>query len=184
MAKRRCIALDIYNKDTFIDMSDKAKMLYTYLMLNTDDYGFIINPKTVLRTCKASDKELQELVCSGFLIDFGSGIYVITHWKAQNSIQPSRIQETIYQSERKQLRTNERNEYELITECQQKADNLSEDCQPNITEDNITEDNSTKPKKTKNKKMQVNKTAFDKASDDAAYLQEFDTIRINKGVKI
>ena len=112
MAKRRCISVDVYENNDFIELSDSAKVLYTAFILHTDDDGFVINHRTVMRLMGATEEKLQELLNTGFVIDVGR-VLVIKHWFIHNRIQPSRKVDTIYQEELDRLFVNEWNEYEL-----------------------------------------------------------------------
>ena len=112
MAKRRCISVDVFENNDFIELSDSAKVLYTAFILHTDDDGFVINHRTVMRLMGATEEKLQELLDVGFVIDVGR-VLVIKHWFIHNRIQPSRKVDTIYQEELSRLFVNEWNEYEL-----------------------------------------------------------------------
>ena len=113
MAKRRCISVDVYENNDFIELSDGAKVLYTAFILHTDDDGFVINHRTVMRLMGATKEKLQELLDTGFVIDVGR-VLVIKHWFIHNRIQPSRKVGTIYQEELSRLFVNDWNEYELF----------------------------------------------------------------------
>ena len=113
VAKRRCISVDVYENNDFIELSDGAKVLYTAFILHTDDDGFVINHRTVMRLMGATKEKLQELLDTGFVIDVGR-VLVIKHWFIHNRIQPSRKVGTIYQEELDRLFVNDWNEYELF----------------------------------------------------------------------
>lgn len=112
MAKRRCIAVDIYESEEFLNLSDKAKVLYTQFILKSDDEGVVINPKTAMRLCRAEEHHYNELLENGFLLEV-ERICVIRHWYAHNRIQPSKKTESIYQHELSTLIINEKRLYEL-----------------------------------------------------------------------
>lgn len=137
MAKRRCIAVDIYESEEFFCLSDKAKVLYTYFMLRSDDEGVVINPKTAMRLCLADWKTMEELIESGFIVQV-EGIYVIRHWHAHNRIQPSKKTDSIYQSELSCLIVNEQKIYE------QNGGKNPEKVRPNIIKENINKNNINK----------------------------------------
>lgn len=79
LASRRCINIDFYNNDTFLDLQHSAITLYTFLILYSDDYGVVANPKTVMRLCGASDEDISSLFKNGYLIEFESGKIAIKH---------------------------------------------------------------------------------------------------------
>lgn len=111
MAKRRCIAIDIYESEEFLSLSDKAKVLYTQFILKSDDEGVVINPKTAMRLCGADKSHYNELLENGFLLEVDS-ICVIRHWYAHNRIQPSKKVASMYQHELSYLIINEKKLYE------------------------------------------------------------------------
>ncbi len=113
MAKRRCISVDVYENNDFLELSDSAKVLYTAFVLHTDDDGFVINHRTVMRLMGSTEDVLQELLNIGFVIEIGR-VLVIKHWFIHNRIQPSRKVDTIYLEELSRLFVNEWNEYELF----------------------------------------------------------------------
>lgn len=101
---RRMIGTEVYNDDRFTDLSVTARLLYTYLIINADDDGFLSNVKTVIFTASASKKDLQELIDTGFIIKFDSGVYVIKHWRLMNAIKKDRYKPTIHVEEFSQLK--------------------------------------------------------------------------------
>lgn len=113
MAKRRCIAVDVYESEEFLTLSDKAKVLYTLFILRSDDEGVVINPRTAMRLCGATDVELCELLEMGFLLAV-DGVYVIRHWYAHNRIQPSRKTDTLYTEQISRLYVSSTKEYEFV----------------------------------------------------------------------
>ena len=142
MAKRRCIAIDVYQSDAFLNLSDKAKVLYIAFILNSDDDGFIINPKTVMRLYEAKENILSELIDNGYIIPIDS-VLVIKHWKVHNKLQNSRRTDTIYQTALSKLCENELEEYE-IKENLSDVDKKSTKSNANITKDNLTQENIIK----------------------------------------
>lgn len=142
MAKRRCIAIDIYQNDAFLNLSDKAKVLYIAFILNSDDDGFIINPKTVMRLYEANESILNELIDNKYIIAIDN-LFVIKHWKVHNKLQNNRHTATIYQSVLSKLCENELEEYEII-ESLSDVNQKSTKSNANITKVNKTEDNTTK----------------------------------------
>lgn len=112
MAKRRCISIDVYESERFLDLSDRAKVLYTQLILRGDDEGVVINPRTAMRLCGACEDSLQELTDAQLLLLVGE-IMVVKHWYVHNKIPPSKRTESVYKNELSRLCINERNEYEF-----------------------------------------------------------------------
>lgn len=96
MAKRRCIGVDVYENGAFLKLSDKAKVLYAYFILRTDDEGVIINPETAMLMCSAGEDTLRELTDTEFVIEV-EGMYVIRHWHVHNKIPPSKMTKSVYE---------------------------------------------------------------------------------------
>lgn len=144
MAKRRCISIDFYESENFLEMSDKLKMLYTMLLLHCDDEGIIVNPMMVTKIMKASKRHLQELIDRGFILSV-DGVYVLRHWFWHNHVQPSKKNMSIYVTVLDKLRVNKLKEYEVVSgkNPEEIRNNLTKvnSSQFNTTELNSTEDN-------------------------------------------
>ncbi len=103
MAERRMISKKVITKDTFVYLTDKAKLLYYELILAADDDGFVENPRCVMSLCRANKKSLEALRDGGFVISFRSGVVVIRHWKIHNLIAKDRYKPTLCRREAEQL---------------------------------------------------------------------------------
>lgn len=114
MANRRMFSLDIVNTDSFLDMSASAQALYFHLGMRADDDGFISSPKRITNMVGCNADDLKLLIAKGFVIQFDSGIVVITHWKINNYLRPDRYRPTLHQSEKAALESSE-NVYSLCT---------------------------------------------------------------------
>lgn len=194
MASRRCISIDFYNNDAFLDLGNSTITLYTFLILYSDDYGIVANPKTVMRLCGASDEDISELITKKFLLEFDSGKIAVKHWLVHNQIQSSKltISPNIY--ELKQLLVVEdTKEYLLVSDdtaekwrktsavspLQYKTskDNLIKN---NIIEKNIKKVNLNNKKENEEKKGELSKG---KQSDDySKEIQELNQIRKSRGI--
>ena len=91
------------DNDVFLDLPFSAQALYYRLGLEADDEGFVGNPKAVARTIKASNKDLQLLIKTRYILSFASGVIVIKHWKMNNTIPKDRFHETTYEEEKAML---------------------------------------------------------------------------------
>lgn len=131
MGDRRMFAKAVVCNDAFLDMSHEAQALYLQLGVNTDEDGFIVSPRAIMRTCGCKQEHLDELEKNGFIISFPSGVIVQRHFKVNNSLRKDRKTDTAYQEEFSHL-TEDRNKcYELIDEGCQPSDNQMEtSCQP------------------------------------------------------
>lgn len=110
MAKRRCFSIDVFESYEYLTLSDKAKTLYTGLMLRSDDEGVVINPYAPLRLLGFGEEVFTELVEKGFvfLID---DVYIITHWHVHNQIPPSKKNPSLFKSQLEKLSLNEQKLY-------------------------------------------------------------------------
>lgn len=91
MAYRRMIHSDVICHDSFIDMTFEAQALFFQLQIRADEFGFVQSPRSALRTMGASSESLEELIRSGFVIRFHSGVIVMTHWNVANTRRSDRI---------------------------------------------------------------------------------------------
>ena len=114
MAVRRMFSIVLINSDAFIDLSNSAKVVYFYLMSKADDDGFVNGITSVIRVTKCKSTDVDELIIKGFLIKLSEKVYIISHWKQQNIIQPSKKQQTLM------------NEYKDCIELEDEVYHLSE----------------------------------------------------------
>lgn len=112
MASKRSISSRVIDTDLFLSMPLSAQALYMHLLLHADDDGFVPNPKSLVRTVRASDDDYLLLMAKKYIIPFESGICVIVHWKIHSYIQADRRKETIFQEEKSMLVVDE-SEYRL-----------------------------------------------------------------------
>ena len=132
MANRRMVSKNVIESDSFLDMPAESQALYTHLILNTDDDGFIDNPGSIRRMTGFSEDSFKLLIAKGFLIGFPNGVVAITHWEIQNKIQPTRKVGTVHVDELDMLTIDKQGKYvfwdELSENCQQNADRLPTKC--------------------------------------------------------
>lgn len=154
MAERRMFAKTIIDSDAFLDMPQSTQLLYFHLSMRADDDGFINNPKSIMRNVKCNDDDLTLLAAKKFIINFGSGIVVIKHWKIHNYIAKDRYKETKYKQEKSMLSLDENNSYTLeennmYTECIQPVYEM--DTQVRLGKDRLGKDSIDNNKKEKRK---------------------------------
>jgi len=117
MANRRMFSLKIIDTDLFLDMPTSSRLLYFDLSMRADDDGFVSSPKKIIKMTGASEDDLKILIVKKFLIPFENGVCVIKHWKIHNYIQKDRYSPTLYFEEKKELKTNKDNSYQVDTQC-------------------------------------------------------------------
>ena len=119
MARKRMFDIEIINQDSFLDLPMESKALYFLLGMEADDEGFVA-PRKVLRLYGGTEDSLKVLILKKFIIPFSTGVIVITDWKRNNYLDKTRIKETIYQDEKRQITYNENTEkYECLTNVKQ-----------------------------------------------------------------
>ena len=136
MASKRCFSRQLIDSDDFFCLSHGAQLLYFYVALSTDDDGMVSGFRRIMSQCGQSDKELEELVKAGFIIQFEKCLVVCHHW-INNNFQADRYHNTIFLEEYNQLEKVNR-VYRLKVE--QNEMNLGE---LNINESNLTNDKKT-----------------------------------------
>ena len=102
MAQKRMFDKAIIETDKFLNVSLSAKAIYFLLGMEADDEGFI-SPKRVLRLYGGEVGDLKNLIDTGLVIPFQSGVVVITDWNENNYLDKNRIKKTQYQDEKKLL---------------------------------------------------------------------------------
>lgn len=124
MAERRMISKSVIDNDKFSDLPVNARLLYMYMILYADDYGFTNSVKRLMWETEATKKDLSSLIESGFIIKFESGAHLIAHWLLMNKIQPSKIKETVFTKELESVVENEDHVYELYKETEEQAESI------------------------------------------------------------
>ena len=127
MANRRCISKDIFTDDKFTDLSAKTRLLYVYLILNSDDEGFLSNIKQALFLAGATKTDLKKLTDIGYIRQFTSGVVCIMHWYQFNNIQPSKRNQTIFIDEFAEMVSTDN----IYNSCRKKAGKKSEQSNQN-----------------------------------------------------
>lgn len=102
---------EVTNTDAFLDMPSGSQLLYFHLGMAADDDGFISSPKMIMRAMNASDDELKVLLGKKFLLDMGSGVCVVKHWRINNQIRKDRYTETKYTDKKATLFIRENGAY-------------------------------------------------------------------------
>lgn len=103
MAERRMFAKSVVCSDRFLDMPASARELFFQLGMQTDDDGFVSNPRTVARSCGASKDDLALLAAKGFVTIFDSGVLHLTDFATCNRIRKDRYVETAHLEEKSLL---------------------------------------------------------------------------------
>lgn len=102
----------IIETDNFLNVSMSAKALYFLLGMEADDEGFV-SPARVLRLYGGEMGDIKNLVDTGLVIPFKSGVLVITHWNENNYLDKNRIKPTQYQEEKEMLILTDNKKYVL-----------------------------------------------------------------------
>lgn len=114
MAERRMFCKSIIESDAFMDMPAEAQMLYVHLNLAADDDGFCDKPRSVMRSCGASNDSMKILIAKKFVLTFGKEdrfIVVIKHWRMNNYIRKDNYRETKYKELMRDLYYDENRSY-------------------------------------------------------------------------
>lgn len=106
MAKKRLINCDFLNASSFMEnLSNKAKLLYVYIFLNSDDRGYCGNAKSLMETLEKNDSNhqqenlsllgnsyecaIEELIEKSLVLEFKdkhqNKIYLVKHWFVHNN---------------------------------------------------------------------------------------------------
>lgn len=102
MAQKRMFDKGLLETDAFMDMPMPTKALYFLLGMEADDEGFV-SPTRVMRIYGGNADDLKVLIAKNFVIQFESGVIVITDWHENNWLDTRRIKETKYKNEKKLL---------------------------------------------------------------------------------
>lgn len=166
MANKRMFSNTITDSDAFMSMPLSSQALYFHYGMKADDEGFVGNPMGIARMISSSADDYKLLKAKGFIIEFESGVIVITHWKQNNYLQNDRVKPTLYKAERSLLVQDKngvymlkssvevlciQNVYNLDTNCIQNVYKMDTNCIHSIDKNSI-EENSIEESLTSNRK--------------------------------
>lgn len=113
MASKRMFSKEVVLTDWFLDMPMSARCLYFTLSMVADDDGFVDNPRAIMRQCGASLDDMKLLLTKYFLIEFETGVIVITHWRMNNYLRGDRYHHTKHTTEYSMLEVKDNKPYVL-----------------------------------------------------------------------
>lgn len=90
MAQKRMFSNSVVWTDSFLELSNEAKLLYIYFGMQADDCGFVDNSKMIARTLAIKDSEqvIQQLSEKGLVIKLDDNhLLLISDWNVNNYIQ-------------------------------------------------------------------------------------------------
>ena len=158
------ISSQIINTNKFVKLSNSAKSLYLYLLIQADDDGFIGNSTMVINSIGVTQENLDELINSEYVYSFDDGVLVIRDWLIHNTIRKDRYTKTFYQEDFRKLKINENKQYELLLNSKEEhvtSDNSKE--QKSVTENSSKE---SKPVTNNNSKEQKHVTSFNSENEN------------------
>lgn len=129
MARRRMFSLDVVDTDKFACMSKDARYLYFELGVRADDDGFVGSPMRIIKMTESTKENLNELINTGFIIQFDTGIIVITDWLQNNQLRKDRYKPTVYVNERNQISIDESAKKYVLNGNQMETNGLPSDTQ-------------------------------------------------------
>ena len=166
MAIRRCFSKKIVRSDDFLDLPVTTQLLYFQLGMEADDRGYINNARSVIKLVGCTKGDLEMLIAKRFVLVRKETLILIKGWRINNTIQPTRISETLYVDDLKLLYLDEHGSYTeketsepvLLTICRQNDDKLL--TQDNIREEKIIKDNLIEDNLGQSNLIQKNETGI------------------------
>lgn len=174
MATKRMFSNNVIDSDAFLDLPVTAQLLYFHIGMKTDDDGFVIGARRIVKLIGGTEADITALVDSGFLIPFSdSKVYVVTHFRINNDLKNDRYHSTVYQTEYEQLMMTDNKEYRLKlpfpdtdTECIHNVSKPDTECihddSGSDTEHNVTQRNP----KNKEKENVTQHSQAERSGDD------------------
>lgn len=114
MPKRRTISMNLYDSNNFISMTHSSQLLYTHLLIRSDDEGYYDGINRIMKLLDIKHDSKEELIDKGFLIVFESGITLIKHWLTQNSVCKDRFHNSRFIEEKIRIYVDKNKIYQLI----------------------------------------------------------------------
>lgn len=112
MATRRMFSKEIFETDSFMMLTQMAKLSYFSLCLCADDDGYYAAPYDLLKRLECPFQAIEELIDSGFLFRKDNGVVIVRHWLWHNNIGPKNYTPSIYLSD--DIGISDNGIYELI----------------------------------------------------------------------
>lgn len=149
MAERRMIAKSVWKSDEFLDLTDSAKALYGFLILESDDDGFLTGGvKSILRMTAIPAEHIEELIENGFLYRFQNGKLLILDWPSQNRVAETRRAKKEPEPEMEYVSISaDGRRYATEETCMQNVDNLYTSRIQNDLQYSLVKDSSGKNSK-------------------------------------
>ena len=96
-----------------MDMPIGSQLLYFHFGMESDDDGFVGNPKKVMRGVGCKEDDLKVLLSKRFILMFENGVLVIKHHRINNNWDSHNCKRTPYLEEFSQLYIKENKSYTL-----------------------------------------------------------------------
>ena len=141
MAERRFISKSVLYNPEYCSLPSGARALYSYLVLNADDDGFVDNVKSVQKGCGCYAKSLRNLVKSQYILVFPNGTGVIRHWNLMNKVQGVKYKKTHHTAEKSMLGTDEDGVYYLLDD-DENTRRESQSVRPRLGQVSLGKDNN------------------------------------------
>lgn len=191
MAKyKRMINCDFVNASSFkLKTSNRAKLLYFFMLSNADDKGFVDNADELIELLDSNDRKfgnsssavlmpenfqtaLDELIDKSLLYKFedkhNNKIYLIKHWYYHNQMPKDRVRDSSYEKYLEKVKINDEKEYELCLSAKQ----LPSKCDT-TAEQVSTQNKINKSKVNKSKLNIINKGVGEESNSQSDDDEEF-----------
>ncbi len=77
MMIRKLLPETVVDTDMFVEMPLSTQCLYFHLFLRSDDDGFVVNPKQIMKQIGAPKDDMRILIAKGYAHVFDSRIHII-----------------------------------------------------------------------------------------------------------
>lgn len=173
MKTKRMLNVDFFNDSSFkIKLSNKAKLLYFYVLTSADDKGFCNNVDEIVLILNTNDAifhndatmelltenyetALAELLEKGFIIKFdgnhNNSVYLVRHWYVHNTIPKDRVTPSNYEKYLANVEVDSDGVYNVVSnKCDTSARQVLDKC------DTVVDTNKIKLNKIKVNESKVN----------------------------
>lgn len=77
---------EVVQSGAFLSLPVSAQLLYFYLVIESENDGFVGNPKKVMQMIEAGESDLLRLIESQFVLAYGGGVIVLNRVPAYNGL--------------------------------------------------------------------------------------------------
>ena len=93
MARKRCLTGEVIGSGAFTALPPRAQLLYIQMVMVADDDGVVSNPLVPMALSGGTQKDLETLKASRFILEAGR-VLVVKHWWLHQNFRKDRYHQS------------------------------------------------------------------------------------------